>query len=55
MSEPDKDGKTTMLKRRKHAIDTATVDTCAVELGGAKEVAKSTFDNKLITKTAEVK
>lgn len=41
-----------MLKRRKYAIDVATVDTCAVEIGGVKEVVKATFDTKLITKTA---
>ena len=44
--------KPVMLKRRKYAIDTQTVDTCAVELGGAKEVLRATFDSKLITKTA---
>jgi len=44
--------KPVMLKRRKYAIDTATVDNCAVELGGAKEVLKTTFDSNLITKTA---
>ena len=54
MSEPDKDGKTTMLKRRKYAIDTATVDTCSSELGGAKEITKAVFDTKLITKVASI-
>ena len=43
--------KPVMLKVRKYAIDTATVDTCAVELGGAKEIVKEVFDTKLITKT----
>ncbi len=40
-----------MLKRRKHAIDIATVDSCSIELGGAKEIPKATFDANLITKT----
>jgi len=51
-TEPDKDGKTEILKRRKYAIDTATVDTCASEIGGVKEISKVSFDSKLITKTA---
>ena len=43
-----------MLKVRKHAIDTATVDSCKVELAGAKEISQATFDTKLITKTAVI-
>ena len=41
-----------MLKVRKYATDVATVTDCAKEIGGAKEVSKSIFDSKLITKTA---
>ena len=52
-SEPDIEGKTTLLKRRKYAIDTVTVDTCASEIGGVKEISKATFDTKLITKVAD--
>ncbi len=43
--------KEVMLKRRKYAVDTATVDSCAIEIGGAKEIPKATFNTKLITKT----
>lgn len=44
--------KPVMLKVRKHAIDIATVNTCANEIGGAKEVPKAMFDTKLITKVS---
>ena len=40
-----------MLKRRQYAIDTAIVDTCAIELGGAKEITKEVFDTKLTDKS----
>ncbi len=47
-SDPEKP---VMLKCRKYAVDTLTVDSCVSEVGGAKEIAKEIFDTKLITKT----
>ena len=40
-----------MIKVRKYAVDIDTVNTCALEVKGQKEMAESIFDSKLITKT----
>ena len=42
---------TTLLKVRKYAIDTSTVNDCMAQIGGIKEMQKAEFDTKLITKS----
>lgn len=46
----EKGEESVVLKTRKYAVDVATVNSCALEAKGQKEVAKSVLDSKLITK-----